>query len=137
MLSPIAILLSCLAVANGLLLAPLAARARAMTVQMGVSEAAAACLEEECSVDTVEDLIKELTKESNSIDMSLPLSPRQSAIVSTIAQLKALGANADKSVLSKIIDAASRSFSVVEGFDFPGEPLGFTGTPSKTSLNKA
>lgn len=87
-------------------------------------------------MDTVEDLIQELKKEQSSMDMTVPLSPRQRSIIATMAQLKALGPNADKDALSQIIDAASRSFSVVEGFEFPGEPLGYTGKPSTTVAGK-
>ena len=30
-----------------------------------------------------------------------------------------------------MIRAAMRTFSVVEGYDFPGEPIGYTTKPSK------
>ena len=96
-------LLALVSVANGFLLAPFASRplvrAPAATM-MGVEDAAAACLEEGCSVDTVEDLIQELKKEQSSMDMTVPLSPRQRSIIATMAQLKALGPNADKDALS-------------------------------------
>jgi hypothetical protein len=124
-----------LSLANGFVLPVRVGPALRMpTVQMmGVQDAAAACLEEGCSVDTIDNLIRELKKESNSIDMSLPLSPRQSSIIATIKQLQSLGADADPNALEKIIAAASRSFSVVDNFEFPGEPLGYTGKAGTTT----
>ena len=86
--------------------------------------------DEECSLDTIDDLIAELQTEVSQMNMALPLDARQRSIIATMQQLKALGPDADKNALAKIIDAAARSFSVVEAFDFPGEPLGYTLKPS-------
>ena len=113
------------------MLAPFVARAptRAASIpMMGVEDAAAKCLEEECSLDTIDDLIAEMTKEVSSMTMTLPLSQRQRSVLATLQQLKTIGSKADKSTLQAIIEAAARSFAVVENFNFPGEPLGYTGT---------
>merc|ERR1719262_1233612 len=111
-----------LAVAQGFLLAPLAARptaARALTPVMGYEEAAIECLEEGCSVDTVESLLAEL-KATKQPDAQL---------IKTINQLETLlkAPDANKSEIEKIVSAAAHSFQVVEGFEFRGEPLGYTG----------
>ena len=45
-----------------------------------------------------------------------------------------MGDKADKNALAKVIDAASRTFSVVDSFEFPGEPLGYTGSPGTTTI---
>jgi len=119
------------ACAAGFVLAPFVARAptRAASIpMMGVEDAAAKCLEEECSLDTIDDLIAEMTKEVSSMTMTLPLSQRQRSVLATLQQLKTIGSKADKSTLQAIIEAAARSFAVVENFNFPGEPLGYTGT---------
>jgi len=127
-------LVGVLSLANGFMMAPLATRSmvRTAAISMGVEEAAASCLEEGCSLDTVDDLIKELKAELKSIDVSVPLSDRQKSIFTTIDQLEALGAGGDQNELEKIIASAARSFSTVEGFDFPGEPLGYTGKVGTT-----
>ena len=128
-----AMLVAILALANGFVLTPFAARSapRAFT-SMNLESQLNECLADGCSVDTVEDLIAELKNEVNSMDMKLPLSPREKQIVATIKQLEHLGADGDKNEVEKIIAAASRSFSVVEGFDFPGEPLGYSGSPTRS-----
>merc|ERR1712167_48069 len=129
-------LVGLVSLANGFMIAPLATRSavRTAAISMGVEEAAAAWLEEECSVDTVDDLIKELKAELKSIDVSVPLSERQKSIFTTIEQLEALGAGGDQNELVKIIASAARSFSLVEGFEFPGEPLGYTGKVGTTVI---
>jgi len=127
-------LVGVLSLANGFMITPLATRSmvRTAAISMGVEDAAASCLEDGCSVDTVDDLIKELKAELKSIDVSAPLSDRQKSIFTTIDQLEALGAGGDQNELVKIIASAARSFSVVEGFEFPGEPLGYTGKVGTT-----
>jgi hypothetical protein len=35
--------------------------------------------------------------------------------------------------MAQVVDAAARSFSKVDGFDFPGEPLGYTGKVGTTT----
>ena len=132
------VLFGLFACANGFLLAPaMRSTMRIPAVTMGVEEAAATCLEEGCELTYVEDLIKELKSEIKEINVSVPLTDRQKYVFATIAQLEGLGADAGKSELEKIISAASRSFSVVDGFDFPGEPLGYTGAPSTMIADKA
>lgn len=113
----------------GFLLAPLAPRVHALRTLapvMGYEEAAMECLEEGCSVDTVESLLSELkaTKQPGA------------ELVKTINQLESLlkEPEANKSEIEKIVGAAARSFQVVDGFDFKGEPLGYTGKVGTTTL---
>merc|ERR1719337_816746 len=110
-----------LALTQGFMLAPLATRtpSRAVAPAMGYQDAAAACLEDGCSLDTVEDLLAELKAEKNPT----------AEFMKTINDLEALigSPNADKNAIEKIVSAASRSFSVVGGFEFKGEPMGYTG----------
>jgi len=118
-----------LAGAQGFLLAPRVPRAhvgRSSSPVMGYEEAAMECLEEGCSVDTVESLLAEL-KATNQPDAKL---------VKTINQLETLlkEPDANKSEIEKIVSAAARSFQVVDGFVFKGEPLGYTGKPGTTTL---
>ena len=40
---------------------------------------------------------------------------------------------ANKNDIEKIVAAASRSFSVVEGFNFPGPSIGYTGKVGTTT----
>ena len=60
------------------------------------------------------------------------LSKRQQTLLVAIDRLQALNASpeANKNEIEKIVSAASRSFSVVEGYDFPGEALGYSLKPS-------
>ena len=46
-------------------------------------------------------------------------------LLTLIGQLKALNKNPEvnKNEIEKLVGAASRSFSVVDGLDFPGEPV--------------
>ena len=81
MLRLLALVLS-LSAAASFSLTPLVGRAtRVATVTMSVEDAALACLEEECSLDTVSDLLKELKAEYNSQD-----SERQIVLRETIEQ---------------------------------------------------
>ena len=136
MLRLLALVLS-LSAAASFSLTPLVGRAtvRAASVTMSVEDAALACLEEECSLDTVTDLLKELKAEYNSQD-----SERQTVLRETIEQLEALNKFPikNKSEIEKIVLGASRSFSVVDGFKFKGEPMGYTMKPGKsTTAGKA
>ena len=91
---------------------------------------AATCLEEECSVDTVEDLIAELKTEAKAAK-----GKRAIAIKSTLTKLQKLigSPEANKSEIEKLVFAASRSFSNVDSFKFPGEPIGYTGLEGTTT----
>jgi hypothetical protein len=117
-----------LALSQGFLLAPLATRtpARAVSPTMGYEDVALNCIEEGCSVDTVEDLIAELKATKN----------KTSAMKATMKQLEALlvTPEANKNEIEKLVFAASRSFSVVDSFEFKGEPLGYTGETGTTLL---
>jgi hypothetical protein len=92
---------------------------------MGFEETAFFCLEEGCPVDTVEDLLAELKLEKDP----------SAEMMKTINALEALLAdpNASKTDMEKWVAAAARSFSVVEGFNFPGEALGYTGKVGTTT----
>eukprot|EP00310_Coccolithus_braarudii_P019256 CAMPEP_0183348498 /NCGR_PEP_ID=MMETSP0164_2-20130417/12991_1 /TAXON_ID=221442 /ORGANISM="Coccolithus pelagicus ssp braarudi, Strain PLY182g" /LENGTH=135 /DNA_ID=CAMNT_0025520107 /DNA_START=45 /DNA_END=452 /DNA_ORIENTATION=+ len=123
------LLLTLAAAISGLVLrAPLRmpAVARATTPVMAVEDVAKACLDEGCSVDTVDDLITELKEESKA------LTSRMQAVLILLGRLEALSGmpEANKSEIEKLVGAASRSFSVVEGFEFKGEPLGYSLKPS-------
>lgn len=97
---------------------------------MAVEDVAASCLEEGCSVDTVDDLIAELVSE-----IKTAKGKRSSDLKDTLKKLQALiGApEANKSEIEKIVLAASRSFSTVDTFTFPGEPIGYTGKEGTTT----
>jgi hypothetical protein len=131
-------LLSLLGLANGLVIAPLGSRvaARAAIATMGtVEDAATTCLEDGCSLDTLEELIKELkTEASQNVAGNEELSARHEQILLTIDQLSALDQKADRSEIEKIVAGAARSFSTVENFNFPGEPLGYTGKEGTTVM---
>mmetsp|Transcript_22010 Transcript_22010/g.42803 ORF Transcript_22010/g.42803 Transcript_22010/m.42803 type:complete len:155 (+) Transcript_22010:273-737(+) len=98
-------------------------------ISMGLSESAASCLEEGCSVDMVQDLLEELKAESKE------LTKRQQALLILIGNLQALNAKpeANQSEIKKLVSAATRTFSNTKGedFPFPGEPLGYSTKPSK------
>ena len=103
-----------------------------------VEDAATTCLEDGCSLDTLQDLIKELkTEASQNVAGNAELSARQKQVLLTIDQLTALSPDANLSEIEKIVAGAARSFSVVDNFDFPGEPLGYTGDPGSVAAAKA
>merc|ERR1711971_1538964 len=93
----------------------------------GSADVAAQCLEDGCPIDMVENLIEELKAESDS------LTQRQQALLLLIGKLQTLNAKPEdnRNEIKKIVDAASRSFSKVEGFEFLGEPLGYSLKPTK------
>lgn len=95
-----------------------------------VEDAAVACMEEECSVDTVNDLLMELKAEASSMKSS-----HQQALVATIVALEALNKQpeANKSEIEKLVLGASRSFSTIERFDFPGPAIGYSMKPGSTT----
>ena len=123
--------------ASAFQIAPLAAMRRApIVVTMGLAEEAANCLEEGCSIDAVADLVSDLKNECVVLNQNgLAGSSRNQQVLTLISQLEVLNVNpeANKSEIEKIISGASRSFSVVEAFPFPGEPLGYTGTIGTTT----
>ena len=92
-----------------------------------MEEMAAGCLEEGCPVGMVEDLIDALKADADA------LAKKQQATLVMIGRLQALMASPEdnKNEIEKLVGAASRSFSVVKGYDFPGEALGYTQKPSK------
>lgn len=94
---------------------------------MAVEDAASACLEEGCSVDSVADLLIELKAESKE------LSKRHQALLVLIGRLQALSGSPEdnRSEIEKLVGAASRTFMVTENYDFPGEALGYSLKPSK------
>merc|ERR1712167_515879 len=100
-----ALALAFLGLASAFHVAPLAARRAPITAVMGIEESATAKNKE------VFTLINKLEK----------LNKATSRSKKTMAEIE------------KIIGAASRSFSVVEGFDFPGEPIGYTGKVGTTT----
>jgi hypothetical protein len=125
--------------AHGFSVAPLAARPIARTSIMmadfSVEDAAIICLEEECSVETVDQLIKEMKVEAAAnVAGNAAALQRKNVLNNAINKLEALNPEKDASEIEKIVFGASRSFSVVEGFDFPGEPIGYTGKVGTTII---
>ena len=100
-----------------------------------VEDAATNCLEDGCSLDTLEELIKELKAEAaQNVAGNADLSARQKQVLLTIDQLTALEPSANLSEIEKIVAGAARSFSVVDSFSFPGPPLGYTGDAGTTTV---
>merc|ERR1719473_2444447 len=110
------------AAAQGFALAPLAARtAVRATPVMAYEDAAQYCLEEYCSVDTVEELKA----------VPNPTAEMKASIKTLQQLLEADGDNSSE--IEKIVAAAARSFSVVPGFTFPGPAIGYTGKVGTTT----
>ena len=108
-------------------MAPLVARtpARSAMPIMGYEDVALNCLEDGCSVDTVDELVRELKQVKNpSVEVMKMINDLQKLNESP---------SKNKNAIEKIVAAASRSFSVVEDFEFTGEPLGYTGQPGTTT----
>jgi hypothetical protein len=125
-----ALLIGLIASASGFIAAPsLASRRAPIAAVMGLEDVAAACLEDECSVDTVAALVSELKSEAAA------LSKRNAQVLVLLGQLEALNKNpeANRGEIEKIVQSASRSFSTIEAFSFPGEPLGYTGEVGTTT----
>ena len=113
---------------------PARAALRMPTPLMGVEDAATTCLEDGCSVDTLEDLIKELKEESSVNVAGDPIkAQRQKQIMMMIGQLSVLSPDTQVTEIEKVVRNAARSFSVVEDFKFPGQALGYTGTAGTTT----
>eukprot|EP00965_Chrysotila_dentata_P181398 5987422-Pleurochrysis_carterae.AAC.3 len=119
-------------------------------ISMGLSESAASCLEEGCSVDMVQDLLEELKGVGrtclvlprllcfqNPSSFNQPAVLQECSSVSAFAKAAALALNAkpeaNQSEIKKLVSAATRTFSNTKGedFPFPGEPLGYSTKPSK------
>jgi len=101
-----------------------------------VEDAAAACLEEGCSVDTIADLLNELKTEANAMGNvagDRGMSARQREILLTIDQLSVLSPEVSKPEIEKIVASAARSFQVVEDFEFKGPAIGYTGKVGTTT----
>lgn len=115
----------------GFMVAPLAARSPALAIKMGIEDAANACLEEGCSVDTIEILLKELKAEASG-NMA-GSKDRQQQLVWSIEQLEALSGDSNMNEIEAIVAAASRNFNVVGGFEFKGPAIGYTGKVGTTT----
>merc|ERR550514_2002519 len=115
-------------VANGFLL-PLAGRPSTLNVKMSVADAAEACLEEECSLDTVADLLRELKAKSQTAT-----GKEKAKVMEMYSQLKVMASPTDgaanKNEIEKLVGAISRTFGTVESFNFPGPAVGYSGKPS-------
>ena len=88
-------------------------------MMVGIEEAAADCLEEGCEIGTVESLLEQMKAEKNP----------STKMLMTIKRLEVLikSPEDNASDIEKLVSAAARSFSVVDTFNFPGEPIGYTG----------
>jgi hypothetical protein len=133
------IIAAAVGLASGFALQPFVARptvrAPAVTMMASITDVAAACLEEGCPIDMVEELIKELKDAaSKNVAGDAVAAERKASYILAIKQLEALDPEADKSEIEKIVLGASRSFSVVDTFDFPGEPIGYTGKVGTTTF---
>ena len=75
------LLLSLLSLTAGFSVAPLATRRAPISVVMGIAESAESCLEEGCSVDTVDSLVSDLKDECVALNQQgLAGSPRNQQI---------------------------------------------------------
>ncbi|EOD24616.1 hypothetical protein EMIHUDRAFT_435404 [Emiliania huxleyi CCMP1516] len=104
---------------------------------IALQRVAAACLEEECSVNTVEGLISELSTEAERLTRDgTKTSKEQVATLLALGRLQALSQNpaANKNEIEKIVAGMARSFGTVKDYDFPGAALGYTGTPNKNKV---
>merc|ERR1719174_1999528 len=98
---------------------------RAAVPTMAVEQAVADCLESGCSIDELKQTSFEQKEGSLAKARTLGL----------IVQLSELNKTPSKNQgeLEKIIAGMGRSFGTVEAFDFPGEPLGYSGVPGSTT----
>ncbi|KAL1520881.1 hypothetical protein AB1Y20_022442 [Prymnesium parvum] len=123
-MSRLSLLLALALTASSAFVLPGVPRAFAPTVSpvlMAVEDVATNCLEEGCPIDLVEELIAELKQEGGAQQESL------------VKQLTALLKNPEKNKneIEKMVGAAARTFSRVEGYKFPGEPLGYSLKPTQ------
>merc|ERR1719506_3351738 len=122
--------LALLSVGHGFML-PLAGRRASVSNinMMSVQTAAEACLEEECSLDTVEDLLRELKATSQTAT-----GKEKAQALEMYSQLKFVTVDVDgdrkKNEIEKIVGSISRTFGTVEAFEFPGPAVGYSGKPS-------
>ena len=102
-----------------------AARPARAHVAMMVGIEAADCLEEGCEIGTVESLLEQMKAEKNP----------STKMLMTIKRLEVLikSPEDNASDIEKLVSAAARSFSVVDTFNFPGEPIGYTGKVGTTT----
>jgi len=114
---------------------PYAIAARSPLAFMGVKEMAQTCLDEECSLDTIDDLIATLQVEADKLTKA-GSSKEQVEVLLMLGRLQALNQNpeSNKSEIEKIVSAAARTFGTVEAYDFPGEALGYTGSPNRAKV---
>merc|ERR1712216_804494 len=107
----------------------------ASPVMMGVTEAASKCLEEECSLETVDDLLKELESEAFRLKAAGG-SNEQVQTLLMLGRLQALNEQPDvnKSGIEKLVSAISRTFTTTDSYSFPGEPLGYTMDKNKKKV---
>ena len=125
-----------LALAQGFMVAPRPARTltRASVAMGAVEDAAATCLEDGCSVDTLADLLKELKAEAKINKAGDPAAEaRQQQLFVTIGQLETLNPDADIGEIEKVVSGAARSFQVVKGFEFKGPAIGYSMKPGSTT----
>jgi len=135
-MSPIVLLLAFLGLANGFALAPRPARVspRSMVTMGAVEEAAMTCLEDGCSLDTLDDLLKELKAEaSENVANDTGAKERQKQVLMMIGALSVLSPEKQLSEIEKIVRGAARSFEVTDDFDFKGPAIGYTGKPGTTT----
>ena len=121
----------------GFLVAPLAptVRARAAPAVMGaIEDAAMNCLEDGCSVDTLNDLLKELKAEaSENVAGDAAKSQRKEEVLMMIKQLSVLSPDTELAEIEKIVRGAARSFSTVDNFSFKGPAVGYSMKPGSTT----
>ena len=92
------------------------------------------CLEDGCSLDTVDDLLAELKAASQTSS-----GQERASALETYSQLKVLAAkyaeNAglDKSELEKVVAGIARNFGTVDAFEFKGPAVGYSSKPGTTT----
>ena len=130
-MSRLLLALALIAGADAYLLAPIRPAVTTMRSTVAtmatVEEAVTDCLESGCSIDDVSVLIDELKQSSNEQEDG---SLAKARTLGLIVQLGELNKQPDKNKneLEKVIAGMGRSFGTVEAFNFPGEPLGYSGT---------
>lgn len=107
------------------------ARANALSrIVPQIADAAEACLEEECSLDTVDDLLRELKSKSQTAS-----GKEKAKVLEMYSQLKIMSSPTDGSInkneVEKLVGAISRTFGTVEAFEFPGPAVGYSMPPTR------
>jgi len=101
---------------------------------MAIPDVAQVCLEDGCSLDTVDDLLAELKAASQTSS-----GQERASALETYSQLKVLAAkyaeNAglDKSELEKVVAGIARNFGTVDAFEFKGPAVGYSSKPGTTT----